>query len=369
VHSSCVSQSDYGLEADNPDSINTKFMNQPKPLLVYSNHGFGSYSSYPAISKYLSDCDTVSILRQEPKTLSQRVLNRVVRTFATSQWYKLTSLELEWRSLQHLYKSRPELVHFLWGDRDLGYFNLMNQIISVPLCCTFHCCPDDLPNILPYRKRLRNLDAIVVMSETQRPFFETCGVAADKIHCILHGIDTDFFVPSSYGSSDHFTVLSVGSYKRDFLLLREVALKLRNYAGIHVKIVSSKGFHSYFADLDHVEFVSNLSDSQLLKAYQSSDCLLLTVENATANNALLEGLACGLPIVAEDVGGIGEYVNSDCAVMTQAKDADLLVESIVQLAASSSKCREMAKAARVRAMELSWSKVAARTKTLYQSLV
>jgi glycosyltransferase involved in cell wall biosynthesis len=343
-------------------------MNYSKPLLVYSNHGFGSYSSYPAISKYLSGCKTLSTLRQEPKTLGQRVLNRAVQTLATSQWYRLTSLELEWRSLQHSYKSRPELVHYLWGDRDLGYFNLMKQIISVPLCCTFHCCPDDLPHILPYRKRLRNLDAIVVMSETQRPFFEACGVAADKIHCILHGIDTDFFVPTHSSSADQFTVLSVGSYKRDFTLLREVALRLRNHAGIRLKIVSSKGFHSYFADLDHVEFVSNLSDVQLLQTYQSSDCLLLTVENATANNALLEGLACGLPIVTEDVGGIGEYVNSDCAVMTPAKDADRLVESIVQLAASSSTCHEMAQAARARALELSWFKVAARTETLYQSL-
>jgi glycosyltransferase involved in cell wall biosynthesis len=299
--------------------------------------------------------------------LSQRVINRTVRTFATSQWYKLTSLELEWRSVQHFCKNRPELVHFLWGDRDLGYFDLMNRL--VPLCCTFHCCPDDLPAILPYRKRLRNLDAIVVMSETQRSFFEACGVAADKIHRILHGIDTDFFVPDHSGSSNNFTVLSVGSYKRDFLLLREVALKLKNYAGIHLKIVISKSFHSYFADLEHVELVSDLSDSQLLQTYQSANCLLLTVENATANNALLEGLACGLPIVAEDVGGIREYVNSDCAVMTPAKDADLLVEAIVQLASSSSKCCEMAQAARGRAMELSWSKVAARTEALYQSLV
>jgi len=345
-------------------------MDSLKSLLVYSNHGFGSYSSYPIISKYISNCDTLFTLRKEPNTLNKRILNRLVRSFATSQWYKLTSLQLEWLLIQHFCKSRPHLIHFLWAERDLGYINLLNNLTKVPLCCTFHCCPEDLPNILTYQKRLRSLSAIVIMSETQRPFFESCGVASHKIHCILHGVDTKFFLPSNAESPpSNFTVLSVGSYKRNFPLLRQVAVKLKKHPGICIKVVTSKNFYQYFSDLDNVEFVSGLTDFELVETYQSSSCLLLTVENATANNALLEGLACGLPVVAENIGGVSEYVNSDCAIVTEAKNSDLLVEAIIKLSRSTSQCSEMAKAARKRALELSWSKVAVKTEELYKSLV
>ena len=340
------------------------------PLLVYSNHGFGSYSSYPIISKYISNCNTLSILRSEPNSLSKRILNRLVRVFATSQWYRLTSLKLELLLIKQIYKSRPNLIHFLWTERDLGYMNLISDAIALPLCCTFHCCPEDLLEIFPYRKRLRNLSALIIMSETQRSFFESYGVASHKIHCIPHGIDTDFFVPSSGEKAlDDFIVLSVGSYKRNIQLLREVAVKLKKYSGICIKIVSSKYFYQYFSDLENVEFTSNLTDFELVKTYQSSSCLLLTVENATANNALLEALACGLPIVAEDIGGIPEYVNSDCALVTKAGNSDLLVEAIVKLSQAPLKQNEMAKAARERALEISWSKIATKTEELYSSLI
>lgn len=340
------------------------------PLLVYSNHGFGSYSSYPVISKYISNCGTLSTLRKEPNTFSKRVFNRLIRTFAASQWYKLTSLELEQFLIQRLYKNRPDLIHFLWAERDLGYIDLINRVTRLPLCCTFHCCPEDLSHILPHHKRLRSLSAIIIMSEIQRPFFEACGVSPQKIHCIPHGIDTDFFVPpSSQEAKDNFVLLSVGSYKRNFPLLREVAIKLKKYPGICIRVVSSKDFYQYFSDLENVEFISGLTDFELVKTYQSSSCLLLTVENATANNALLEGLACGLPVVAENIGGISEYVNSECALLTEARNSDSLVEAIVKLSRDFSKQKEMAEAARKRALELSWGKVAYQTEKLYLSLL
>ncbi len=351
------------------NQINLPLISHCRPLLAYSNHGFGSHSSYPIISKYIS-CHRISTVRKEPNTFGKRAVNRLVRAFATSQWYKLTSLELEWQLVQSIDKLRPNLIHLLWAERDLGYINLINRFSAIPLCCTFHCCPEDLAKILPYRQRLRSLAAIIIMSETQRPFFEACGIAPDKIHCIPHGIDTEFFFPSPNPlPSDDFTVLSVGSYKRNFSLLREVAVKLRTHPEIKLKILSSSNFRQYFYDLNNVQFISGLTDLELLANYQSASCLLLTVENATANNALLEGLACGLPVVTEKIGGIPEYINSDCAVVTETGNADRLVDAIVSLSTSPHRRDQMAIAARTKALELSWPRIAAQTVALYQSLV
>lgn len=341
-----------------------------KSLLVYSNHGFGSYSSYSTLANYISSCKVLSTQRREPKDYGTRIINRVVRSFATSQWYRTSSLELERLLLQHLAKASIDLVHFLWAERDLGYFPLIKSRYSVPLCCTFHACSDDLPQILTFRKRLQKLDAIIIMSETQRAFFESSGVPSQKIHFVPHGIDTDFFTPSNQEKSlDSFTVLSVGSYRRNFLLLREVALKLKKYQHIKIKIVGAKAFSFYFADMENVELASGLTDLELLETYQSSSCMVLTIENATANNALLEGIACGLPVITERIGGIPEYVNEECAVMTNSGDANQIAEAIVELAESNQKRDRMAQAARERALELSWINTAIKTEKLYSSLL
>jgi glycosyltransferase involved in cell wall biosynthesis len=106
----------------------------------------------------------------------------------------------------------------------------------------------------------------------------------------------------------------------------------------------------------------------LLQKYRAASCLLHTAENATANNALLEAMACGIPIIAETVGGIPEYVNSHCATLTAPGDESALAAAIRSLASSPAKQASMSIAARSRAEELDWKTVATQMMTLYRSL-
>jgi glycosyltransferase involved in cell wall biosynthesis len=342
----------------------------PSPLLLDSSHGFGSYSSYSHLSRYISPCRVISAPRQESHPIAARILNRAVQAFSTSRWYRTSSLQLEWQLFTSLSKRPASVVHFLWGDRDLGYFPILKPYYATPLCCTFHACPEDLPNILPFRERLKSLDAIIIMSKTQQAFFETCGVSSQKIHCIPHGIDTDFFTPGTLSKhTDDFIVLAVGNYRRNFSLLRKVVVGLEQHPEIRFKVIGANVDPSYFSDSKNVELLNNVTDLELLEMYQSASCLLLTVEDATANNALLEGMACGLPIVAEKVGGIPQYVNEECAILTDQSRAEPLIEAIMSLSKNSVDQKEMAQASRARALELSWTKIAAQTEALYSSLV
>ena len=61
---------------------------------------------------------------------------------------------------------------------------------------------------------------------------------------------------------------------------------------------------------DNVEKHHNLNETELINLYQNCDALLLPVTGATANNSLLEGLACGLPVISNPVGGIPDYLDN-----------------------------------------------------------
>jgi glycosyltransferase involved in cell wall biosynthesis len=262
------------------------------------------------------------------------------------------------------------MLHLAWADRDWGYLDLALSR-NRTLIGTFHACPDDFFSTVSRPRRLKNLAAVILMSEVQRENFVKAGMRPERIHVIHHGIDTKHFVPAEPKPepSNKFTVLHVGSYRRNFDDLEAVCDKLSNSPNIRIKIITSPKIGARFANKPNVEVVSGLSDAELLKAYQDADCLLMTAETATANNAILEGIACGLPVVTQRVGGIPEYVNKDCAFLCEAGDSDALVNALERLQADLDLRSRMGRAARARALELDWVHVAAKTQAVYDQVL
>lgn len=323
-------------------------------------------TGYPLVFDYLTnEVRIVSVRRTSPRGL-RRILAALLKWHAASGWYAPSSALLEWIG----FWEDCSMLHLAWADRDWGYLDLVLNGHR-PLICTFHACPDDFAGTVAHPCRLKNLAAAILMSEVQRVNFEKAGMLRGRIHVIHHGIDTKYFLPANQkkAPSDVLTVLHVGSYRRNFDDLEAVCDKLRNSPNIQIKIVTSPKVGSRFANKPNVEVKSGLSDAELLKAYQDADCLLMTAEAATANNAILEGIACGLPVVTQRVGGIPEYVNEECAFLCEPGDTDALVNALERLQADAALRVQMGQAARARALELDWVHVAAKTQAVYDLVV
>jgi glycosyltransferase involved in cell wall biosynthesis len=207
------------------------------------------------------------------------------------------------------------------------------------------------------------------MSEVQRPFFESVGVPSDRIHVVHHGIDCEFFNPSRTDRQGRFTATFVGNYRRNFGLLAQICGLLEPYDDIVIRIIAPRSRAAIFAGRKNVKSKSGLSDVELRDAYRESSCLLLTLEAATANNAILEAMACGLPIVAEDIGGVKEYTGPSSAILCQPGSAEEIVGAILKLYNNSDMRRRMGAAARSRAEELSWPIVGQRMMAVYEEIL
>ena len=96
--------------------------------------------------------------------------------------------------------------------------------------------------------------------------------------------------------------------------------------------------------------------------------MLLPVTDATANNSLLEGLACGVPVVATDVGGIRDYLAEDCGFLVAPGDTSGYVDCLLSVLSSPEKRALMSKAARSRGERFSWANVAAMMAGVYAEL-
>src|SRR5262249_25897358 len=157
--------------------------------------------------------------RSEPRQFVERVGVRMLDSLAAARWYRLGSMKIECRAWWLIQTGFKGLVHFMWGDRDWGFLDKVPTSSRLPLCATFHSVPDTLPQVIPNATRLQNLDAIILVSEIQRSFFENCGVPSERIHVIHHGVDCEYFSPTPAARSGRFIVLFVGAYRRNFVLL------------------------------------------------------------------------------------------------------------------------------------------------------
>ena len=342
-----------------------------RPVLMLSTiyYGHSGKSGYGRLAQYVPGAEVLTAARREPSGGAALFFARVARRFAFSRWYLGGSAALEWKAARRLWNGFDGVMHSMWADHDLGYLDLVLNKRRHKLCGTFHNCSDDFKNTIRFPSRLRNFDAVILMSETQRTFFREAGVPDEKIHVVLHGVDTEYFAPAGAAqSSPVFTVISVGGFRRNFPLLRKVCELLGKARNIRFKIVAPESNRTLFGDLPNVDFFSGLDDAALLAAYQSASCLLHTAENATANNALLEAMACGLPVVAERVGGIPEYVDGECALLVEPGNDATLAGAVRDLAQSPAICAAMRVEARKRAETLAWPLVATRMMEIYDKL-
>lgn len=261
------------------------------------------------------------------------------------------------------------ILHHLYGEDSfflcaLGFLKKRKRIVV-----TFHQTPDRFIKIMPihWRGLLRNIDQIIVLSPSQYFFLREQNHLHDSINLIPHGIDIDYFTPSTDTVREKFSILSVGNHLRDYTTLLK-AMKVVNskMPNLELTIVSSS-IESTQKNLS-VVVRRKISDSKLLELYRCSSFLVLPVQEVTASNTLLEGMACGLPVICPRLDDIVFHTaNQGCLYYEVGNESDL-AEKILYLASSSEKQKAtMGKKARKRAKQFSWKKIAAKIERVYES--
>ena len=153
---------------------------------------------------------------------------------------------------------------------------------------------------------------------------------------LSHGVNTDFFKPT-YRVVDEYKLLCVANNgfihdpsedRKGFAFAIEAAKKLNLQITIAGPENNKKFFEKYNFNYDKLNVMYNLSETDLLRLYQSHDIFLhpSILEAGHPNLTLLEAISCGLPIV-----GTLEDDNNLEGLYKSNRDVDEIINGITHV--------------------------------------
>lgn len=197
---------------------------------------------------------------------------------AATKWSRFISADL-WRLLP---RRGPAIVHRLDGVAELirGRKTIADKLV-------------------PALNRLT--DFTIFQSRYSCESFFSHGVQPKNSNIILNGVDGRIFYPPSQKQQPNKTLRLIATSwspnpRKGFAILA----KISQVSGVEVQFV---GRWSKLIDPLNVKLLGEKTSSELADYLRDSDAMIHAAENEPCSNAILEALACGLPVLYLDSGG------------------------------------------------------------------
>lgn len=245
---------------------------------------------------------------------------------------------------------RWDAIYFPWNSAAVSHLPLFD--LGMPVVVS---CRGAQVNIAPHNIQRQDLrsglsitfqkaTAVHCVSEVIRQEAILYGMDAKKAVIIHPAVDTDYFNPQFIPAkkTEKFRVITTGAF---------IWRKGYEYALMAIRELVDQGLPVEFniigdgperqrilytiQDLglmEHVKLAGKITPEQVRKELQQADVFLLSSLSEGISNAALEAMACGLPIVTTDSGGMREAVTDGVeGFVTSLRDPSAMAEALKRL--------------------------------------
>jgi colanic acid/amylovoran biosynthesis glycosyltransferase len=265
---------------------------------------------------------------------------------------------------------RPDVVHFEWNLTAAGYLPLFD-LLGCPVVVS---CRGSQLQIAPHnperraevsgiRATFERAAVVHCVSEAIQEIALTHGLDKQKCRIIRPAVDVGFFRPGSVPrpASGRFSILMTGKVSwvkgHEYALM---ALRRLIDSGVDAELTivgrSSGADHQRLLfsiqDLNlnsRVHLRGAVEPAGVRAALEASDVFLLASVSEGISNAALEAMACGVPVVSTDVGGMREAITDGTeGFLVAPRDAESMAMRLEYLAHNPQARVDMGRAARMR---------------------
>ncbi len=292
---------------------------------------------------------------------------------------------LPWIIVKH--RTKGIIVFFSFPCGPLGL--LSNLLFNIPYITSLR--GGDVPGnekkldgmhrlLMPLRRLIYRKSKSVIANSNGLRFLAQ---KADKvdISVIPNGVDTDFFTPSlQKKKSKYFEFLFTGrlSEQKNLLFLLHQISVLKNNTEKEIKLhIAGKGplenkLKTYAEKLeisDCITWYGWVDKHKILSLCHRADCFINPSFNEGMPNAVLEAMACGLPVIASSVAGNKDIIEDrQNGFLFNPMDSNQLQKIFTEIMNDSKLLSETGENARQTAKrDFSWQKAANDYLKLFQS--
>ena len=236
---------------------------------------------------------------------------------------------------------------------------------------------------------LKEADKIIVVSNATMRYVLSLGADPEKIELLYNGVDLDRFKPLTGVRDDVRRKLGIAKNAVVVITVRRLVYKngvdtLIDSAEIAIKknprlvfLVVGEGpdFVEVKAKIEQLGIGSNfrltgfVSDEDLPLYYNAADFFVLPSKSGEGLPLVaLEAMACGLPVVATNVGGISEIMTEDYGKIVPPDSPDALAEAVLEFSRREVSALKNALRTMI-AQKYSWDKNVEKLVEIYEELI
>ncbi len=218
---------------------------------------------------------------------------------------------------------------------------------------------EDNPEMQEVLELTEDLNKLVVTNETMFERFEKWGVRSDKLVCIPNGVDLNVFFPSSTQERNELRsrfgipeeAFCIGSFQKDGLgweegdeadlnrgpdVFLETIHKLKSDIPSLFVFLSgpARGYVKQGLEDVGVSYIHEIMDpyQEMRDCYACLDAYLITSRGSGGPNALLESMACGVPVVSTEMGMAKDVIgHEENGLLAPVEDSDRLAELVKRI--------------------------------------
>lgn len=235
------------------------------------------------------------------------------------------------------------------------------------------------PDIPGFEDRYKNIYKIIspiikLVWKKSKLVISKCQTEYDMIYAInkklplkiiYNGVDSDKFTAKLYSDKEVYTIICPARLikrKGQDILIKAIG-KLKQYGIIiNCNLVGEGDEKGNYLNLtkelgvqEQINFKSYIPREDMVKEYHAADLFILPSYNEGMSNALLEAMACGLPVVVTDVGGTTELVEEgENGYIFKAGSVNQLFTILKNIIENPQNLRELGERSRIKGIELNW---------------
>lgn len=218
-----------------------------------------------------------------------------------------------------------------------------------------------LNSVSSVKKTLENVTGIISVSTKNKNEIKTLchdnNKIMEKVKVIVNAVDTKRFhkknrekIREKMGwPVDKFIVAFTGSFieRKGVMRLSHALDRLNDVYSIFMGVGDER------PDCKNILFCGRVNNAELCNYLNAADVFVLPTKAEGCSNAIVEALACGLPIISSDLEFNYDILDNSCSILIDPNNEDELVQAIDMIHKDESLWYRLCKGAELKASTLS----------------